>query len=123
FFSWLNPRLKLPNRQHLSGSTLTHAVNEIEQSHRIKLNQTYEQAGVMLVFDSWKNVLKQELLGTMLVLPSSEPIVWKVLEISGERNHAVDILLKIKELIDDLHNENIKLAAIISDSAASYASA
>jgi hypothetical protein len=123
FFHWLNPKFKLPDRKQLSGSILDHAVNKIEQLRQAKLNQIHEQGGITLVFDGWKNVLKQELLGSMLILPSGEPMVWKVLDISGERDRAVDILPHIEKMMLDLCNDNIKLAAIISDSAAAYASA
>ena len=119
----MNPKFKLPDRKQLSDSILDHTVNKIEQSHQTKLDQIHEQGGITLVFDGWKNVLKQELLGSMLILPSEEPIVWKVLDISGERDRAVDILPHIEKMMIDLCNDNIKLAAIISDSAAAYASA
>jgi hypothetical protein len=76
-----------------------------------------------LVFDGWKNITNQELLGSMLVLPSGETLIWKAYDISGERDRAIDVIPHIEEMLNELKKDNIKVAAIISDSAAGYACA
>ena len=123
FFYWLNPRLKLPDRKHLAGPILDTAIKNIENIRKEKLNQVHEQAGITLSFDGWKNIVNQELFGVMIILPSGETLVWKAIDISGQRERAIDIIPHIEEMLNDLDKQSIKVAAIVSDSAAAYASA
>ena len=88
-----------------------------------KLNQVHEQAGITLAFDGWKNIINQEILGIMIILPSGETLVWKTMDISGQRERAIDIILYVEEMLKELKQQSIKVAAIVSDSAAAYASA
>ncbi|CAB5135680.1 unnamed protein product [Rhizophagus irregularis] len=123
FFHWLNPKLKLPDRKQLAGPILDQAIKGIEQLRKEKLNQVHEQAGITLSFDGWKNIVNQELLGIMIILPSGETLIWKAVDISDQRGHAIDVIPKIEEILNDLKDQSIKVAALVSDSAASYASA
>jgi hypothetical protein len=123
FFHWLNPKLKLPDRKQLAGTILDQAIENIENLRKEKLNQVHEQAGITLSFDGWKNIVNQELLGIMMVLPSGENLVWKAIDISGQRERAIDVMPHIEEMLHDLKNQSIKVAAIVSDSASAYASA
>jgi hypothetical protein len=122
-FHWLNPKLRLPDRKQLAGPILDQAIKNIEQSRQEKLNQVHEQAGITLSFDGWKNIVNQELLGIMIVLPSGETLVWKAVDISDRRGRAIDVIPSIEEMLNDLKEQSIKVAAIVSDSAAAYASA
>ncbi|RIA96855.1 hypothetical protein C1645_814903 [Glomus cerebriforme] len=79
FFYWLNPKLKLPDRKQLS-------------------------AGITLSFDSWKNIINQELLGIMIILPSGETLVWKAIDISGQRERTIDVIPHVEEMLMDLEN-------------------
>ena len=123
FFHWLNPKLKLPDRKQLAGSILDQAIENIENLRKEKLNQVHEQAGITLSFDGWKNVVNQELLGIMIVMPSGETLVWKVIDKSSQRERAIDVIPNIEEMLCDLEKQSIKVAAVVSDSAAAYASA
>ena len=123
FFHWLNPRLKLPYRSQLAGSILDQAVKNIENLRKEKLSQVHEQAGVTLLFDGWKNTVNQELLGIMIILPSGDTSVWNAIDISGQRERAIDIIPHIEEILSDLKEQSIKVTAIVSDSSAAYVSA
>ncbi|PKB98587.1 hypothetical protein RhiirA5_464210 [Rhizophagus irregularis] len=123
FFHWLNPKLKLPDRKQLAGPILDQAIKGIEQLRKEKLNQVHEQAGITLSFDGWKNIVNQELLGIMIILPSGETLIWKAVDISDQRGRAIDVIPKIEEILNDLKEQSIKVAALVSDSAAAYASA
>jgi hypothetical protein len=123
FFHWLNPNLKLPDRKQLSGSILDQAVKNVDKVQRDKLNQVHEQAGITLAFDGWKNIINQELLGVMIILPSGETLVWKAIDISGQRERAIDVIPHVEEMLQELKQQLIKVAAVVSDSAAAYASA
>ena len=83
----------------------------------------HEQAGVTLSFDGWKNTVNQELLGIMIIIPSGETLVWKAFDISGQRERAIDVIPHIEKMLSDLKKQSIKLAAVVTDSAAAYASA
>jgi hypothetical protein len=122
-FHWLNLKLKLPDRKQLAGPILNQAIKNIEQLRKEKLNQVHEQAGITLSFDGWKNIVNQELLGIMIVLPSGETLVWKAVDISDRRGRAIDVIPSIEEILNDLKEQSIKVAAIVSDSAAAYACA
>ena len=123
FFYWLNPKLKLPDRKQLAGSILNDAIKNIENVRKEKINQVHEQAGITLSFDGWKNTVNQELLGIMMILPSGETLIWKAVDISGQRGRAIDVIPHIEEMLNDLNEQSIKVAAIVTDSAAAYASA
>lgn len=123
FFNWLNPKLKLPDRKQLAGPILNKAIENIENLRREKLSEMHEQAGITLSFDGWKNIINQELLGIMIVLPSGETLVWKAVDISDQRERAIDIIPQIEKILEELKEKSIKIAAIVSDSAAAYASA
>jgi hypothetical protein len=122
-FNWLNPHLKLPDRKQLSGPILDQAIKNIEDLRQDKLNQVHEQAGITLSFDGWKNIVNQELLGVMIVLPTGETLVWKAVDISDQRERAIDVIPHIEKLLHELEEKSIKIAAIVSDSASAYASA
>lgn len=123
FFNWLNPKLKLPDRKQLAGPILNKAIENIENLRREKLSEMHEQAGITLSFDGWKNIINQKLLGIMIVLPSGETLVWKAVDISDQRERAIDIIPQIEKILEELKEKSIKIAAIVSDSAAAYASA
>ena len=122
-FCWLNPKLKLPDWKQLAGPILDKAIENIENARKDKLNQVHEQAGITLSFDGWKNTVNQELLGIMIIIPSGETLVWKALDISGQRERAIDVIPHIEKMLSDLKKQSIKLAAVVTDSAAAYASA
>ena len=61
--------------------------------------------------------MNQELLKIMIVLPSGETLVWKAIDISGQRERTIDVMPHIKEMLHDLKNQSIKVTAIVSDSA------
>ena len=59
----------------------------------------------------------------MIILPTGETLVWKATDISGQRERSIDVISHIEEMLQELKQQLIKVAAIVSDSAAAYASA
>ncbi|CAB4382972.1 unnamed protein product [Rhizophagus irregularis] len=59
----------------------------------------------------------------MIILPSGETLIWKAVDISDQRGRAIDVIPKIEEILNDLKEQSIKVAALVSDSTAAYASA
>ena len=79
--------------------------------------------GITLSFDGWKNVRNQAILGSVFVLPSGETLIWKGIDISGERDRMIDIMPKIESMLEELTTLNIEIGAVVSDSASGYAAA
>jgi len=59
----------------------------------------------------------------MIILPSGETLIWKAVDISDQRERAIDVIPHIEEMLSDLKKQSIKVTAIVSDSAPAYASA
>ncbi|UZO18359.1 uncharacterized protein OCT59_009674 [Rhizophagus irregularis] len=91
--------LKLPDRKQLAGPILDQAIKSIKQLRKEKLNQVHKQAGITLSFNGWKNIVNQELLGIMIILPSGETLIWKAVDISDQRGRAIDVIPKIERNI------------------------
>ncbi|CAG8678024.1 4460_t:CDS:2, partial [Scutellospora calospora] len=69
-FNFLNPLIKLPDRQTLSGSSL-------------------------------------KLIGVMIVTSEGKPYIWKVMDISTERENYLKVIEKTEDIIDELKNINV----------------
>ena len=118
-FNFLNPHLKLPDRRLLAGSILTDTVKD---SNILTLKTLQEdQIGVTLTFDGWTNVRNEHLLGIVILTSEGRPYVWKATDISSEHETHVEVMEKTKEMIKELNNSNIKVIAVVTDSAGPYA--
>ncbi|CAG8775529.1 12697_t:CDS:2, partial [Gigaspora rosea] len=73
-----------------------------------------------LVFDRWKNILKQHIFGSLLILSTRESLVWKTIDISSERERMIEIIPKIESMINETSIIGAKLSAVVSDSASAY---
>lgn len=114
-FKWLNPMLELPDRKQLSGRILKKASNNLKD---IVLNDAInDDLGIMLAFDGWKNVSRQNLLGSVLFTSECNMIIWKVEDISGKRCTSDIIIDETKKSFDELEKKNIKINGLITDSA------
>ncbi|PKY59613.1 hypothetical protein RhiirA4_482501 [Rhizophagus irregularis] len=83
-----------------------------------------DQIGVVLSFDRWKNILNQHIFGSLFITSSGEILIWDASDISNEREWLIEVMPKIKDLIQEINRLNIKLNAIlVSDSASAYAAA
>ncbi|RIB06302.1 hypothetical protein C2G38_2217456 [Gigaspora rosea] len=94
FYEFLNPNLTLPD----------------------------DKIGVTLIFDGWKNILKQHIFGSLLILSTGESLIWKTIDISLERDQMIEIIPKIESMISEATMIGAKLTAVVSDSAPAYAS-
>ncbi|PKY62332.1 hypothetical protein RhiirA4_488626 [Rhizophagus irregularis] len=82
-----------------------------------------DQIGVVLAFDGWKNILNQHIFGSLFITSSGKILIWDASYISNERKRLIEVMTKIKNLIQEINRLNIKLNAIVSDSASAYAAA
>jgi len=118
-FEFLNPYLKLPDRQTLGGQILKAAVSEEDKIMWEALRE--DPIGVTLTFDRWTNVKNEQLLGVMIITSEGKPYVWKATDISIERESHIKIMKKTKAMIDELKNMDVQVSAIVTDSAGPYA--
>ena len=72
-FEFLNPFLKLPDRQTLGGEILKDAVSEKEEAMEIALKE--DPVGVTLTFDGWTNVKNEQLLEVVIMISEGRPFV------------------------------------------------
>jgi hypothetical protein len=120
-FEFLNPFLKLPDRQTLGGEILKDAVSEKEEAMEIALKE--DPVGVTLTFDGWTNVKNEQLLGVVIMTSEGRPFVWKADDISSERETHVEVMEKTEAMIADLKLKSINVCAVVTDSAGAYAAA
>lgn len=121
FFEFLSPFLVLPKRKALSNRILDRETEDLNRLRDEKLIN--DQIGVVLAFDGWKNILNQHIFGSLFITSSGEILIWDASDISNERERLVEVIPKIKKLIQEITELNIKLNAIVSDSAPAYAAA
>jgi hypothetical protein len=120
-FEFLNPFLKLPDRQTLGGEILKDAVSEKEEEMKIALKE--DPIGVTLTFDGWTNVKNEQLLGVVIMTSEGRPYVWKADDISSERETHVEVIEKTEAMIAELKLKDINVCAVVTDSAGAYAAA
>ena len=90
---------------------------------RITEKAQKDEIGVTVTMDGWTNVIKQNLLGSVLITSSGEPLIWKAQDVSSERSRTSDVIFKVEELFNELESLEIKAVALVTDSATAYAAA
>ncbi|CAG8837098.1 9821_t:CDS:2, partial [Gigaspora margarita] len=60
---------------------------------------------------------------TILLNSEGKPHVWKVFDISSERENHIEVIKKTELMMHELNENNITLCAIVTDSAGAYAAA
>ncbi|CAH1768919.1 8613_t:CDS:2, partial [Entrophospora sp. SA101] len=117
--NFANKGLNLPKRRSLSDRILE------DESHmvRIKLQEMVkeENIGLTVLFDGWKNCVKQSILGLVIITSEGKSVIWNAVDISGERSRAIDAISQIESWLND--NKELKIICIVTDSASGFASA
>ncbi|CAB4379450.1 unnamed protein product [Rhizophagus irregularis] len=73
-----------------------------------------DQIGVVLAFDGLKNILNQNIFGSLFITSSGEILIWDASDINNECERLIEVM---KDLIQEIDMLNIKLNAIVSDTA------
>ncbi|EXX65616.1 hypothetical protein RirG_131580 [Rhizophagus irregularis DAOM 197198w] len=120
-FKWLNPMLELPDRKQLGGRILKKTTKSLSET--ILNDAINDDLGIMLAFDGWKNVARQNLLGSVLFTSENNMIIWKVEDISGKRCTGDIIIDETKKSFEELEKQKIKINGLITDSASENAAA
>ncbi|CAG8481813.1 7048_t:CDS:2 [Racocetra fulgida] len=93
--------------------------NHILDAERNNFIKSHEQK----LREDVKNILKQNIFGSLFILTTGEVQVWEAIDVSSERERMIDVIPKIKKMINDASNIGTKLLAIVSDSAPAYSAA
>jgi hypothetical protein len=121
FFNTFFPQYKLPKRKTLGGRILASASLELQSSLENQAKQ--DKFGVMLLFDGWKNIIKQEILGMVLATSEGEILIWGAEDISGKRKQYAEIMNLVHELFEKFSKNDIKVNGLVTDSAPELAAA
>ncbi|GBB91190.1 hypothetical protein RclHR1_18360002 [Rhizophagus clarus] len=81
-FEFLNSHLILPNRKALSIRILTRETENMNTLRNDKLIN--DKVGIVLAFDSWKNILNQHIFRSLFISSSGEILIWDALNINSE---------------------------------------
>ncbi|CAG8832475.1 35253_t:CDS:1, partial [Racocetra persica] len=106
-------------RKQLAGRILKSAT-ETNKSY-IQDKARSDSHGIMIAFDGWKNVINQEILGSVLIMSNGETLVWNVIDISGRRKKYEDIMEMTEEIFREIDALEIKINGLVTDSDAAYA--
>ncbi|CAG8612138.1 3677_t:CDS:2, partial [Cetraspora pellucida] len=121
FVAFFNTTVKIPSRWTLSKKILKEYAEKLESSQVSALLKTQEPATIM--FDGWKNVCRQEILGAVILSATNRLYIWGAEDISGTSQKTDNVLNTIRAFLERAKNQNLNVVAMVTDSASSYASA
>ena len=79
--------------------------------------------GATLVYDSWKNIKKENLLDFALVTSQEKTLIWKTKDITSQCSQYQEIILMTEELIQEIEAKEIKINVIVTNSASEFKAA
>ncbi|CAG8835635.1 12780_t:CDS:2, partial [Racocetra persica] len=120
-FEFLYPPVKLPSRKKLCGQILAEYAQNITKS--IKEIAQSDKNGVTLTYDGWKNIKKESIFGSVLIISKGKILVWSAEDISNERTKWPDVQRRTENMLDDLKKKEIKVIAVVTDCASEYEAA
>ena len=120
-FYFLNSALKLLGRKALGGRILNNESKILEN----EMSQTLKDdpVGITLFFDGWTNILNQNILGSVVITSEGKVIIWKAVDISGDFERWKEVVKKTEEMFEEIDKMGVRLIAVVTDSASSYAAA
>ncbi|CAG8477493.1 10153_t:CDS:2 [Racocetra persica] len=96
-FEFVHPLIKLPSRKNLSGQILFESTQKITKS--IKEIVQNNKNKIILVYDSWKNIKKESIFGSILVTSMGKhKKVLTICQLRSELLHSRNILAIKKSL-------------------------
>ncbi|CAG8662633.1 17122_t:CDS:2, partial [Cetraspora pellucida] len=101
-----NPNLVIPSHHTLEGHVIKNATQKLYLE--LALKAINDNIGVLLAFDGWKNILKQNIFETVLITSSGEVLIWNVKDISIELERTINIMFKVEKLLKELKDQQIK---------------
>ncbi|CAG8650758.1 6738_t:CDS:2, partial [Gigaspora margarita] len=109
-FEFIYPLIKLPLQKQLSGQILAESIQKITKSTK-EIAQNDKNR---------KNVKKESIFGSILVISIGKVLVWNAENISDEHTKWPDVQCRTENMLSDLKIEKIKVNAIVTDCASEY---
>ncbi|CAG8457967.1 41452_t:CDS:2 [Gigaspora margarita] len=100
------------------GRILNNEVKKYNINMVTKLKNDF--VGPTLIFNSWTNVVNQNIMGSVFIISKEEVLIWKRIDISSKRERYKEVVEKIEIIFADITQIGIKLNAIVCDNALSY---
>ncbi|CAG8679272.1 5051_t:CDS:2 [Racocetra fulgida] len=82
------------------GRILNKKIEKINNITKIKLKNN--SVGPTLAFDSWTNVINQNIIEAVFIIPEGEILVWKEIDVSGERERLKEVIEKIEWMFTEI---------------------
>ncbi|CAG8824448.1 2824_t:CDS:1, partial [Dentiscutata erythropus] len=112
---------KLPLRKKLGGRILAeYAQNTTKSIKEIAQSDTNR---VTLAYDGWKNIKRESIFRSVLIISKGKILIWGAEDISNERTKWPDVQCRTENMLDDLKKNKIKVIAIVTDCASEYEAA
>ncbi len=118
FFNFISPLLQLPNQKTLADEILKNSAENIQDN--IEAAAKEDKYGVSISLDGWKNVVKQNILGLVIIRSDGQVLIWGAKDISGDRGNTEAAINQISEFLNETLAKNVKINTVITDSASSY---
>ncbi|CAG8805239.1 21307_t:CDS:2, partial [Cetraspora pellucida] len=97
---------------------------KIQQLNSIQKEKVIKDiVGVTFAFDGWKNINKESFFGKILITSNGKVLIWGVEDISAELDRTIIVIPKIETFLEHLKENQIKVVAVVSNSALAYAAA
>ncbi|CAG8808451.1 6979_t:CDS:2, partial [Dentiscutata erythropus] len=108
-------------RKTLSTKILVEYTEKLKKAKVSILSKSQEPVTIM--FDGWKNVHCQEILGAIILSISNQLYIWSTEDISNCSQKTSDVLNTIHTFFEHANDQNLNVVAMVTDSALVYASA
>ncbi|CAG8476123.1 9122_t:CDS:2 [Gigaspora rosea] len=105
-FEFIHPLIKLPSRKQLSGQILAESTQKITKSTK-EIAQNNKN-GVTLAYDSWKNVKKESIFGSILVTSIGKRRTENMLSDLKIGKIKVNAIVTNSTKIEEENNNNLK---------------
>ncbi|GBB93667.1 hypothetical protein RclHR1_02210002 [Rhizophagus clarus] len=86
----------------------------------IEIAAKEDKYSISILLDGWKNVIKQHILGLVIIRSDGQVLIWKAKDISEDRENTKAAIKQINEFLVDTKAKNVKINTVITDSASSY---
>ncbi|CAG8615252.1 8050_t:CDS:2, partial [Cetraspora pellucida] len=110
FVTFSNTTVKISNRRTLSNKILKEYAEKSENAQISTLLEMQEPVTIM--FDRWKNVCRQEILGAVILSATNRLYVWGAEDISDTSQKIIDILNTIRTFLECAKKQNLNVVAM-----------
>jgi hypothetical protein len=82
-----------------------------------------DKRGITLMFDGWKTVGKENMMGLILVNSRGNVVIWDSRDISTGTARTEDVVFKVEDMLGDERLNSVNIIGVVMDSSNSFCSA